>query len=194
MKEIIIKQNILKKLVDCAKHSIAFDDSRPILKYIQIKTFKNVIQARSCNGYSASRLTATLGEGLDLGENTFYIKAFPIKATKNSFCNAKIQISAKVVHIEVMCEYGAIRYSFDQPQSEYIDLDKVYANAEEHDITTYLSERFLIEASRSILMSDLGKNGLCIETKKNPTSPIIMKAGDREFLNEQLILPIRHFE
>ena len=161
MKEIEIEQNILKKLVDCSKHSLAFDDSRPVLKYIQIKTSKNVIQARTCNGYSASRLTATLGEDVDLGENTFYIKAFPIKATKNSLCNAKIQISAKVVRIEVMCEYGAIRYSFEQPDSEYIDLDKVYKSAEEHDIVTCLSERFLIEAARSIQMSDLGKNGLC---------------------------------
>ena len=190
MNKLSINQNLFKKIVDGVKHSVSTEETRPILKYIQIKVEKNILTAYSVDGYRASRIKANLGS-VDYGSFKFYIKPINIKATKKGYEDAVIECSKSFVTLEVVTDYGKLKYTFAQPDGDFIDVDKVYEGAAEHDRELGINPRYLIEASKSIETTSTLTRTATLETKANNAQPIIIRSKDNGILNEQLILPVR---
>lgn len=193
MNRIEIDQDVFRKVVEAVKHSISDDCSRPILKYILLRIKKNVLTAYSVDGFRASKVQVNVGN-VDCGEFECYIKPIKIPATKNAIEFCTIECDEKFAYVEVETEFGRLKYTFIQPDSKFIDIDKVYEGAYEHDREIFLNARYLTEASKSIAITSV-KEGVCIQTKDDPTKPIILRSQDEStgIVNEQLILPIRRF-
>lgn len=56
MKRVEINEEQFKRLIDGVKHCVARDNSRPALKYIQIKVAADTITAYALDGYRAARV------------------------------------------------------------------------------------------------------------------------------------------
>lgn len=191
MSRVEINELVFKKVISAVKHSIARDDSRPILKYIQIKVSGNNFTAISLDGYRASRITVDLGN-CNYEPFTCFIKPITIKPTKRGTFPVVIELDGDTAHVEVVTEYGKLKYSFTQPKEAYVDVDKIYEDAKEHDREVAINAVYLCEALKSCATVTLDRNNLTIiENKPDRTRPVIVRSKCEGILNEQLILPIR---
>lgn len=132
MNKIEINECVFKKVISAVKHTVARDDSRPILKYIQLNVSGNKLVVVSLDGYRASRITVDLGT-IDCESFTCYIKPINIKTSKNGVFPVIVEADDDIACVEVITEYGKLKYSFTQPKSEYVDIEKIYKDAREHD-------------------------------------------------------------
>ena len=193
MSRVEINEVVFKKVLAAVKHSIARDESRPILKYIQIKVSGKQFTAVSLDGYRASRVTADLDNEYE--SFTCYIKPISIKTSKDGILPVVIELDGDIAHVEVITEYGKLKYSFKQPTASYIDVDKIYADAKEHDREVAINAVYLCEALKSCAATTLDRNNLTIlESKPDSIKPLILRAKTTGILNEQLILPIKVFK
>lgn len=193
MKRVEINEIIFKKLIDGVKHCVSKDDSRPILQYIQIKVKTDTITAYALDGYRAGRVEIKNTCPID-EEFTCFIKPFTVKTSKNGINPVVIEQSDKKTFVEVMTEYGVLRYGFDIPNGEFFDIEKVYAAARPHDRELGLSPRYVIDAMKAlngICLFGGGKSYAVFDSKENNQEAFIIRAKNENITNEQLILPIR---
>ena len=193
MKKVEINEIIFKKLIDGVKHCVSKDDSRPILQYIQIKVKTDTITAYALDGYRAGRVEIKNTCPID-EEFTCLIKPFTVKTSKRGINPVVIEQSDKKTFVEVMTEYGVLRYGFDIPNDEFFDIEKVYAAARPHDRELGLSPRYVIDAMKAlngICLFGGGKSYAVFDSKENNGEAFIIRAKNENITNEQLILPIR---
>lgn len=191
MNKIEINECVFKKVVSAVKHTVARNDSRPILKYIQLKMSGNKLVVVSLDGYRASRITVELGT-MDYEPFTCYIKPINIKTSKNGVFPVIIEADDDIACVEVITEYGKLKYSFTQPKSEYVDIEKIYNDARVHDREVAINALYLSSALRSCASTSFDRNNLTIiESKEDSSVPVIVRSESSGILNEQLILPIR---
>lgn len=196
MKRVEINEIIFKKLIDGVKHCVSKDDSRPILQYIQIKVKTDTITAYALDGYRAGRVEIKNTCPID-EEFTCLIKPFTVKTSKNGINPVVIEQSDKKTFVEVMTEYGVLRYGFDIPNDEFFDLEKVYAAARPHDRELGLSPRYVIDAMKALNGISLfggGKSYAVFDSKENNKTAFIIRAKNENIINEQLILPVMIIE
>lgn len=94
--------------------------------------------------------------------------------------------------MSIATEYGALEYKFTQPAGQFIDIEKVYADAAEHDRELGMSAGRVAQALRSIMKtSNDRERGVIFESKENRNQAFILRSIDESIINEQLILPIR---
>lgn len=191
MKRVEINELHFKSLVNGVKNCVARDDSRPVLKYIQIKVKHDTITAYALDGYRAGRVEIKNTCPID-EEFTCLIKPFTVKTSKNGINPVVIEQSDKKTFVEVMTEYGVLRYGFDIPTDKFLDIEKVYAAARPHDRELGVRSQYVIDAMRSLtgINSISGGSMVVIEGKENNKQPFIIRAKNDYVTNEQLILPI----
>lgn len=188
MKRVEINEIIFKKLIDGVKHCVSKDDSRPIWQYIQIKVKTDTITAYALDGYRAGRVEIKNACPID-EEFTCLIKPFTVKTSKNGINPIVIEQSDKKTFVEVMTEYGVLRYDFDIPNDEFFDIEKVYAAARPHDRELGLRPRYVIDALKALNGIDWYR--AVFEIKENNKEAFIIRVKNEDITNEQLILPVR---
>lgn len=192
MKQLTLSESEFKDLLDGVKHSVATDDSRPMLQYIRIEVQKNKITAYTLDGYRASRFIINRKtENPD--EFVCYIKPVPFKETKSGTRQVLITHDEKsTTSVQYETEYGEIVYRFNTKGGEFINIAQIYAGAEEHDRETGINAKYLAQAMQALAKVDEGRNHLAaIEGKENATRPVLFKAINSDYENTQLILPVR---
>lgn len=192
MKQLTLSESEFKDLLDGVKHSVATDDSRPVLQYIRIEVEKNKITAYTLDGYRASRFVINRKtENPD--EFVCYIKPVPFKETKSGTRQVLITHDEKsTTSVQYETEYGEIVYRFNTKGGEFINIAQIYAGAEEHDRETGINAKYLAQAMQALAKVDEGRNHLAaIEGKENATRPVLFKAINSDYENTQLILPVR---
>lgn len=192
MKRVEINEIIFKKLIDGVKHCVSKDNSRPILQYIQVKVKTDTITAYALDGYRAGRVEIKNTCPID-EEFTCLIKPFTVKTSKNGINPVVIGQSDKKTFVEVMTEYGVLRYGFDIPNGEFFDIEKVYAAARPHDRELGIQPRYIIDAMKSLngIQHCYDISAVVLESKENNKQAFIIRAKNEYVLNEQLILPVR---
>lgn len=192
MKKVIINELQFKRLIDGVKHSVATDNKRPVLQYIQIKVTADTITAYSLDGYRASRVEIKNDCPID-EEFTCYIKPLTVKVSKNLTNPVIIEQSDKKTFVEVITEYGIARYGFTAPKAEFIDVEKIYENSRPHDRELGLNPCYIIDALKSLSgIQRMGSQSYAVfESKENNKTAFIIRAKNDDIVNEQLILPVR---
>lgn len=196
MKRVEINEMQFKRLIDGVKHCVATDNSRPILEYIQINVKHDTITAYALDGYRAGRIEIKNIFPID-EEFTCYIKPLTVKVSKRGINPVVIEQSDEKTFVEVMTEYGGLRYSFPVPQGYFPDIEKFYANARPHDRELGVPPRYFIDALKALNgISGFSQHGrLCydvvFESKKDNNHAFIIRVKNDDITNEQLILPTR---
>jgi len=192
MKRVEINEIQFKRLIDGVKHCVEKSDYRPMLQYIQINVKQDSITAYALDGYRAARVeiknTCPIDEGF-----TCYIKPIAVKVSKSGINPVFIEQTDEKTFVEVVTEYGVLRYGFDIPQGDFVDIEKIYINARQHDRNVGIRPRYVIDALKAlngIEQSGAGYQAV-IESKDDNKSPFIIRAKCDGVTNEQLILPIR---
>lgn len=192
MKRVAINELQFKRLIDGVKRSVATDECRPMLKYIQIKVKTDTITAYSLDGYRASRVEIKNDYPID-EEFTCYIKPLSVNVSKQGINPVVIEQTGAKTFVEVITEYGVIRYGFNEPHEEFIDVEEIYKRAREHDRELGMCSRYLADALKSL--SGIQRVGaqscVVIESKADNSAAFIIRAKDDSVVNEQLILPVR---
>lgn len=197
MKRIEINEKQFKRLIDGVKHCTAHDDSRPELKYIQIKVAADTITAYALDGYRAGRVeiknACPTNEGF-----TCYIKPLTFKVSKRGVNPVVIEQTDEKTFVEIITEYGVLRYGFTAPKDEFIDVEKVFAANRPHDRELGLQTRYVIDALKALngIISDSGYGRVVaiFESKENNKQPFIIRAKSENITNEQLVLPVKIME
>lgn len=196
MKRVEINEIQFKKLVDGVKHCVARDDSRPVLKYIQIKVATDTITAYALDGYRAGRVEIKNACPID-EEFTCYIKPLTVKVSKRGTNSVIIEQTGDKTFVEVITEYGVLRYGFTAPKDKFIDVEKIYSANRPHDRELGMQTRYVIDALKSLSgIRRIGGGGsvAVFESKESNIQPFIIRADDADIVNEQLILPVKFKE
>lgn len=192
MKQLTLSESEFKDLLDGVKHSVATDDSRPVLQYIRIEVEKNKITAYTLDGYRASRFVINRKtENPD--EFVCYIKPVPFKETKSGARQVLITHDEKsTTSVQYETEYGEIVYRFNTKGGEFVNIQAIFEGAEAHDRETGINAKYLAQAMQALSKVDAGRNHIAtIEGKSDILKPVLFKAKNSDYENTQLILPVR---
>ena len=193
MKRVEINELHFKSLVNGVKNCVARDDSRPVLKYIQIKVKHDTITAYALDGYRAGRVEIKNTCPID-EEFTCLIKPFTVKTSKNGINPVVIECTDEKTFVEVITEYGVLRYGFTAPKDKFIDVEKIYEANRLHDRELGMQTRYVIDALKSLSgIRRIGASGSVVifESKESNIQPVIISAKNDGIVNEQLILPVK---
>lgn len=192
MKKVEINELQFKRLIDGVKHCVSKSDSRLISQYIQIKVKTDTITAYALDGYRAARVEIKNTCPID-EEFICYIKPLTVKVSKRGINPVVVEQSDEKTFVEVMTEYGVLRYGFDIPNHEFFDIEKVYAAARPHDRELGIQPRYVIDALKALNGIDYCGGGYraVFESKENNKDAFIIRAKNEKITNEQLILPVR---
>ncbi len=192
MKKVEINELQFKKLIDGVKHCVSKDGCLPILGYIQIKVKPDTITAYALDGYRAARVEIKNTFPID-EEFTCLIKPLTVKVSKLGINPVVIECTDENTFVEVITEYGVLRYGFAVPSGEFTDVEKIYETARQHDRKLGLRPRYIIDALKALneINYICGGGYAVLEIKENNTQPFIIRAKNDSIVNEQLILPIR---
>ena len=192
MKKVSINEIQFKRLIDGVKHCVSRDGYRPMFDYIQIKVKTDAITAYALDGYRAARVEIKNTCPID-EDFICYIKPLTVKVSKRGINPVIIEQSDDKTFVEVITEYGVLRYGFTVPQGEFIDVEKVYTGARPHDRELGLQTRYVIDALKALNgVRRVGGGYVAVfEGKENNTQPFIFRASSDDITNEQLILPVR---
>ena len=106
-----------------------------------------------------------------------------------------IEYDGKTAWVEFLTVFWKLRYAFKQPDADFPNMEKIYAdNRKAQDRTNYGNGYYIAQACNA-----LGKLGgrdhmTALATSGNKTTPFILSAKGELIKNEQLILPIRVFK
>lgn len=193
MKRVEINELQFKSLIDGVKHCVAKDDSRPILRYIQIVVKYGTITAYALDGYRAGRVKIKNTYPID-EEFTCYINPLTVKVSKRGVNPVVIEQTDKKTFVEVMTEYGILRYGFNNPTEKFFDIEKTYVDARRHDRALGVNPRYVIDALKALKGISptpmRGESFVVFESKKNNKKAFIIRAKNGNVTNEQLILPV----
>ena len=192
MKRVEINESDFKVLMDGVKHCVSKDNSRPILKYVQIKVKRDSITAYALDGYRAGRVQVKNDYSIE-EEFTCLIKPLDVKVSKSEIHPVVIEQLDEKTFVEFITEYGILKYGFDIPNEEFFDIEKVYAAARPHDRELGVSPRFIIDAMKSLSQTNqiIGERHVVFESKESGIEAFIIKTENKGTTNEQLILPMR---
>lgn len=192
MKRVEINEIQFKRLIDGVKHCVEKSDYRPILQYIQIKVAADTITAYALDGYRAARVEIKNTCPID-EEFTCYIKPITVKVSKSGINSVVIEQTGEKTFVEVATEYGGLRYGFTMPQGDFVDIEKIYIGARQHDRNVGIQLRYVIDALKALNGIDVcgGSYRAILESKENSKTPFIIRAKGDGIINEQLILPVR---
>lgn len=191
MKKVVIEQNAFKAMIEGVKHAVSTDNCRPILQFIKVAVTAETVTFYALDGFQAAKLQLKHKNDCEF---SCFIKPVAFKPLKNGAFTASIEYDEEnnVACVSIATEYGALEYKFTQPAGQFIDIEKVYADAAEHDREIGMSVGRVARALNAIIKtSHAMEHGTIFESKGDSTRAFIMRSVDKDILNEQLILPIR---
>lgn len=188
---IAINEITYKKIIDGVKHCLAKDESRKILQYIKIKVTTETITAYALDGFGAARVQVK-AENPEITEFECFIKPITYKPSKQGINPVLLEYDGKYAFIEVMTEYGKARYCFNQPTEKGIDIEKIYQDNKAHDREICFSAVYGAQALKALAGTSLSQyKEVVFESKNNNIAPFIIRAESDNYINEQLLLPVR---
>ncbi|MCM1297547.1 MAG: hypothetical protein NC037_02985 [Bacteroides sp.] len=193
MKKVTIEQNTFKAMIEGVKHAVSTDNCRPILQYIRVVVTPATVTFYALDGFQAAKLQIEHKNDCDFA---CYIKPIKFTPLKNGAFTVDIEFDeeTRIACVNIRTEYGELVYKFTQPAGEFIDIEKVYADAREHDRELGISAGRVAKALNSIIKTTSDReHGVIFESKENCQTAFILRSIDKNILNEQLILPIRIF-
>lgn len=191
MKKVVIEQNTFKAMIEGVKCAVATDMYRPILQYIKVVVTPATITFYALDGYQAAKLRIE-----QVSDCAFecYIKPIAFKPLKNGADTVSIEYDeeSRIAYVSITTEYGELQYKFSQPAGEFIDVEKIYADAAEHDRELGISATRVAKALNAIIKTSTDRERTVIfESKQNNKQAFILRSYDKEIFNEQLVLPVR---
>lgn len=168
------------------------DGPSPILEHIQIKVKPDTITAYALDGYRAGRVEIKNTFPID-EEFTCYIKPLSVKVSKRGINPVVIECTDENTFVEVITEYGILRYGFPVPSGKFADVEKIYENARQNDRELGFQTRYVIDALNALngINHISGGSYAVLETKENNMQPFIIRAKNDSIVNEQIIVPVR---
>lgn len=189
--KIAINEIAYKKIIDGVKHCLAKDDCRKILRYIKIKVAPETITAYALDGFRAARVQVK-AENPEMAEFECFIKPIAYKPSKKGVNPVLLEYDGKNAFIEVMTEYGTARYCFIQPTEKGIDIEKIYQENRAHDREICFNAVYGVQALKALASTNLSRlHEVVFESKNDELTPFIIRAESDNYINEQLILPVR---
>lgn len=189
-----IDELLFQKMIKSVEHCVAKDDYRPILKYILLRFSADKVTAYSCDGYRAAKTTIPL---LQPTEQDFecYIKPIKTNPRKGKTNPVVIEYDGKSTSVEVVTEYGNIKYSFaasKETTEKYIDIEKVYEGAKACDRNIGMNADFVKKAMNALQnIKVTNKNHVIFKCQVNPVGSFVICAREGNCVSEQLVLPVR---
>jgi DNA polymerase III sliding clamp (beta) subunit (PCNA family) len=188
---IAINEITYKKIIDGVKHCLSKDEYRKVLQYIQVKVTKETITAYALDGFRAARVQVK-AENPEITEFECFIKPIAYKPSKRGINPVWLEYDGENAYIEVMTEYGKARYCFIQPTEKYIDIDKIYQDNKAHDREICFNAVYGVQALKALASTSLSRyKEVIFESKNDKLTPFIIRAESDNYINEQLILPVR---
>ena len=186
-----INETLFCKMIESVKHCIATQSTRKIFEYIELTIAQGKITALACDGNRAAKTTMPI---LQSKTNEFkcYIKPIKIKPSKR-VKNVVIELKDNIATVEIMTEYGKIKYHFEQFEPNGIDLNKIFNDAQQNaDRKFGVNPAYVKQAVTALSqMLMLPKKCVIFETQQNNKAAFIIKAKEGNYISEQLILPMR---
>lgn len=194
MKQILIPEDLFKKILKGCKGCVAKDAYRPELQFIRIEVAKQSITAYSLDGFRASRIILPLKEEAE-EEFIAYIMPFAFKEIGGGKENVLLGLGEEGAFVDFKTFQGRTRLTFAKPREWSCDIKKVFEKGKEHDREVGVDTRYLADACKSIGSITEGKYKLAIlENSSNPLKSFCLRAKGENFAIDQLILPIRFTE
>ena len=171
------------------KHCVDKSDSRPVLRYIQVAVKEKSVVFTALDGFRAGR-TEHEKENADCF--TCYIQPFPYKPLGGMPSDVVIDYDGKTAWVEFLTVYGKLRYAFKQPDANFPDMEKIYAdNRKAQDRTNYGNGYYIAQACKALGRLTDKQHTTAIHTPNEKTLAFILSAKGNAITNEQLILPVR---
>lgn len=191
--KIVINELLFVKMIESVKHCISKSNQRPELMFIKLKISKDKVTAYACDSYRAARTTIQL---LQEAESDFecYIKPIKVKPSRSGVNPVVVEYDNNVATVEVITEYGKVKYCFEQYKGDYIDLDKIY-RAASCDRKIGIDPEYVKQALTAV--SQIKRKGtkcVFLETQEKRTGSFVIWAKDDNCISEQLILPMTYSE
>lgn len=189
--KIAINEITYKKIIDGVKHCVSNDESRKVLQYINIKVTPETITAYALDGFRAARVQVK-AKNPEITEFECFIKPIAYKPSKQGLNPVWLEYDGNNAYIEVMTEYGKVRYCFIQPTEKGIDIEKIYKDNKAHDREICFNAVYGAQALKALASTSLSVHReVVFESKNNNITPFIIRAESDNYINEQLILPCR---
>ena len=140
-----------------------------------------------------SRMTLATIEEMDNADCfTCYIQPFPYKPLGGMPSDVVIEYDGKTAWVEFLTVFGKLRYAFKQPDANFPDMEKIYAdNRKAQDRTNYGNGYYIAQACKALGRLTDKQHTTAIHTPNEKTIAFILSAKSNAITNEQLILPIR---
>lgn len=195
MRQVQISKQRFKDILAATSHVAHANPNRPTLEYIQLEVKEHEIVATALDGYQAGRIRFFYVAALE--PFTCYFKPFPLKGVQDiDLITVAYDDVDKVTVITVPTEnYGEETcYKFKTPEQPFPNIDKIFSDAQTHDIRTGVDPKRLISALKALTAhgSEYKNKMVYLDTKQNGTAPFIVRRildGDLE--DEQVVLPMR---
>ncbi len=195
MKQVQISKQRFKDILAATSHLAHANPERSTLEYIQLEVKEHEIVATALDGYQAGRIRFFYVSALV--PFTCYFKPFPLKGVQDvDFITVAYDDVDKLTIITVPTEnYGdEICYKFKTPERPFPNIDKIFSDAQAHDIRTGVDPKRLISALKALTAhgSEYGRPMAYLDTKQGSLAPFIIRRKlDGELEDEQLVLPMR---
>lgn len=184
-----------KQIMDGCKHAVSTDNSRPILGYIKLDIKGETITAYACDGFRLAKVvvTNTVHAASNKEEFIAYIKPLTVpKQTVDMIFPIEIIKDDNIVTVSMQTGDGKTEFSFEQPNSEFVNAESVIAAALEHDREVAVNAAYIATAMKAIAKAITDKNNLAImHSKADPTKAIVIKGEGEGIDITQLVLPVR---
>lgn len=184
----------LKKIITGTKYAVG-DESRPMLSYIKLDIKKDRVTGYACNGFCLAKVVVENTAHIENNEDEFtaYIKPFTVpKSTVDMIFPVEITNEDGVVTVAMQTKDGKTELSFPQPSGDFIDAERLIADAEAHDRKLAVNGVFVAGAMKAIAGAINDKNNLAIiETKEDNNRAFLIKGKGECVDVTQLVLPVR---
>lgn len=192
--KVVINELLFVKMIESVKHCIAKDGNRIELMFIKLKISKDKVTAYACDAYRAARTTIQLSQEAE-SDFECYIKPIKVKASRSGKNPVVIEYDNNIATVEVITEYGKVKYCFEQFRGNYIDLDKVYQAADSCDRKIGMSPEYVKQALTALSqVKNKYNKGVIFECQESKIGSFVIWAKGDGCISEQLILPMRYTE
>lgn len=194
----LINANQFKQLIEATKHAVETTDVRPLLRYIKLDIKSDTITAYACDGYRLAKAQITNNAYAEDNKDEFTVLIKPItvpKQTTDMMFPIEIEKNDDIVTVAMQTKDGKMELNFKQPAGEYINPEKVLADAGERDREVALNARYVAAAMTAIAKSTHNRNNCAVvETSATKGKSVIIKGKGVDIEVTQLVLPIKIVE
>ena len=159
---------------------------------IELTITNGKITATACDGYRAAKTTVPILQNIT-NEFKCYIKPIKIKPCKKRHNKVVIiELENNIATVEIMTEYGKVKYHFEQFKLEGININKIFEDVQQNTDRKFgVNPAYIKQAVAALSqMLDLQKY-VVFETQENNKAGFLIKAKEGKLISEQLILPMR---